>query len=232
MFDAEVDAAIQKLIAQWNIAERRIKKAEQVRANEVVAAAIFELRYAGRKYIDASHLLIEAPSHPATKNQVLEYLADATEDCVKAKHDAIDAMLDFITSWLDRTETKLGLSAVVRFFPNYIEITAKISTIQDKIEASRADRTKLRDSIYDEIENADYDSILHLYTTMRQSEERIQAEVDAEAVEKEQFRRRQEQIHYEGRVNILIGAAGLIMAIVGIVLAVAAIFKPDIPPHP
>jgi hypothetical protein len=140
MSDSEIDDAIRKLIEQWNVAEQRIKKAEQVRANEVVAAAIFELRYAGRKLIDASSLLLEGGARdPATRIKILEQLADATEDCVKAKHDAIDSMLDFITSWFDRTESKLGLSVVQRYFPNYIEITAKISTIQDRIADSRAD---------------------------------------------------------------------------------------------
>lgn len=226
MSDSDIDDAIKKLIVQWNVAERRIKKAEQVRANEVVAAAIFELRYAGRKLIDANNLLLNEPSDPANRSRVLEFLADATEDCVKAKHDAIDSMLDFITSWLDRTENKLGLSTVVRFFPNYIAITANISDIQDKIAASREDRTKLRDSIYDIIENEDYDAILSLYREMKQSEPRVQAEVDAENAERERFVRRQGQIHYEGRINLAIGAAGLVMAVVGIVLAVGAFFKP------
>ena len=184
MFDPEINEAIRQLITQWNKAERRIKKAEQVRANQVVGAAVAELRYAGRKFIDASELLLDAPTDPSTKAKALEYLADATEDCVKAKHDAIDSMLDFITAWFDRTENKLGLSAVVRFFPNYIEITAQISTIQDKIAESRFDRNKLRDGIYNEIEDEHYGTILALYNTIRQSEPRVQAEVDAEVQEK------------------------------------------------
>jgi len=232
MFDSEIEDAIKRLIVQWNIAERRIKKAEQVRGNEVVGAAIAELRYAGRKYIDATHLLIEQPGDQIARSKALEYLADATEDCVKAKHDAIDSMLDFITSWLDRTENKLGLSAVVRFFPNYIEVTSNISTIQDKIEASREDRTKLRDLIYDVIETEDYENILTLYRVMHQSEERVQAEVEEETAEKERFQRRVDQIQYEGRVNLAIGVTGAVLAIVGVVLAIGDFLKSFLnPPH-
>jgi hypothetical protein len=226
MSNLEVDDAIKKLIEQWNIAEQRIKKAEQVRANEVVAAAIFELRYAGRKLIDASSLLLSGSDDPGVKVRVLEYLADAAEDCVKAKHDAIDAMLDFITSWFDRTEGKLGLSAVQRFFPNYIEITGKISTIQDRIADSRADRTKLRDSIYNEIEKEGYDEILALYRTMQLSEARVQAEVEAETEAKERFERRVTQVQYEGRINLAVGVAGFVLAIVGIALTIGGFFKP------
>ena len=58
MLDDRFDKLFRALIEQWNIAERRIKKAEQVRGNEVVSSAIFELRYAGRKLIDAHSLVL------------------------------------------------------------------------------------------------------------------------------------------------------------------------------
>ena len=45
MLNSELDKLFKDAIAQWNIAERRIKKAEQVKGNEVVNSAIFELRY-------------------------------------------------------------------------------------------------------------------------------------------------------------------------------------------
>jgi len=225
--DPEIDDATRKLVEHWNIAESRIKKAEQVRANEVVAAAIFELRYAGRKYIDATSLLQSGSTEPAVRQKILEYLADATEDCVKAKHDAIDSILDFVTSWFDRTENKLGLTSVQHFFPNYIVVTAKIADIQDKIADSRADRTKLRDSIYDRIDNEDYDETLALYKTMKLSEARVEAEVQAETRAKEEFVLRQVAIQREGRINLAIGVAGGILAVVGLILTLATILRTD-----
>ena len=56
--DEELVRLLQRTFEQWNIAERRIKKAEQVRGNEVVTSAIFELRYAGRKIVDALTLAL------------------------------------------------------------------------------------------------------------------------------------------------------------------------------
>jgi len=95
VFDREIDGAISQLIEQWDIAERRIKKAEFVTANQVVSSAIFDLRYAGRKLIDAHKLLStdKWKDDPEEKSRILAFLADATEDCVKSKHDAIDAMM-------------------------------------------------------------------------------------------------------------------------------------------
>ena len=74
MFDQKLDTAINEFIRQWNVAERGIKKAEQVRAGEVVATAIFELRYAGRKTVDALHPLLRNDWHsnPQSYEQVLD----------------------------------------------------------------------------------------------------------------------------------------------------------------
>jgi hypothetical protein len=179
MLDDKLDDALRGLIAQWNIAERRIKKAEQVRANEVVASAIFELRYAGRKIIDALDIILKnnigADQDAHTK--VHAYLADATEDCVKAKHDAIDAMLDFITTWFHESEKRIGLDQIQKYFPAYVETTVTIGIIQDKIAASRGDRNNSRDGIYDDIERDHYDQILALFNNMSRSRYRVDFEV-------------------------------------------------------
>lgn len=182
MFDPEIDSVFTLLIEQWNIAERRIKKAEFVAANNVVSSAIFELRYAGRKIVD-SLLLLQTENWKADdteRQKILASLADATEDCVKAKHDAIDAILLFVASWFDRTERQSGLSEIQKYFPDYIEITGKIIDLQNRISESRGDRTVLRDTIYDGIESEGYDEVLALYEKMRQSEPRVQREIRAE----------------------------------------------------
>lgn len=154
MLDPDLDAALAELIKQWNIAETRIKKAEQVRADQVVASAIFELRYAGRKIIDAIEICLtqDIQANPKARAKVHSYIADATEDCVKAKHDAIDAMMTFVTTWFHRAEAFLTLERVQHFFPSYLATVSMIATIQDNITASRGDRNRLRDSIYDDID--------------------------------------------------------------------------------
>lgn len=181
MLDPALDQLFKDLIAQWNIAERRIKKAEQVQGNEVVNSAIFELRYAGRKVVDALQLIEGADwKDRQVHEQIRRYLADAIEDCVKAKHDSIDAMIDFVTTWFDELEGRIGLRALTQMFPEYLDVTSRIATVQDKIAHSRQHRTTARDSVYDEIENNDYEAILQLYNKMRLSRERVQAIVEAE----------------------------------------------------
>jgi len=186
MLNAELDAAIAQFIRQWNIAEQRIKRAEQVRANEVVSSAIFELRYAGRKIVDALDICLRAniETDGQAREKVHAYIADATEDCVKAKHDAIDSMMDFVTIWFHEVEKSLSLTKVQQLFPNYLETTALIAGIQERIAESRKDRNTLRDSIYDQIDGDGYEQILRLFNTMRISKERIGAEINKERREK------------------------------------------------
>jgi hypothetical protein len=61
---------------------------------------------------------------------------------------------------------------------------------------------------------------------MQLSEERVQAEVVAETQARERFERRVTQIQYEGRINLAIGVAGFVLAMVGIALAIGTFFKP------
>lgn len=177
MLDPEIDDAVTGLAAQWAVAERRIKQAEFVVGNRVVTAAISELRYAGRKLIDANQLIVGGQwrNDPKEKARLLAFLADATEDCVKSKHDAIDSMMFFVSDWFGRTEEKAGLAELQKYFPDYIQLTGMISGIQDKIADSRGDRIGSRDGIYDAIEIDDYTKIIDLYRRMREAEPRVQA---------------------------------------------------------
>lgn len=138
--------------------------------------------YAGRKIIDALQLILNAnwQNDPAIREQIRRYLADAIEDCVKAKHDSIDAMIDFVTTWFDELEEKIGLKRLIEMFPEYLDVTARIVGVQDKIAHSREHRTTTRDKVYDDIEANDYEVILDLYNKMRLSRPRVQSVVDAE----------------------------------------------------
>jgi hypothetical protein len=131
------------------------------------------------------------------------YFADATEDCVKAKHDAIDSMLDFITRWFYEAEKRIGLDNIQKYFPVYVQTTGRIGEIQDKIAASRADRNNSRDGIYDEIEIEYYDSILNLFNDMSRSRYRVDFEVSRQ-------KRKEKILIIITILSLLIGIPGLI----------------------
>src|SRR5260370_24083743 len=110
MLTEKRDGRLRELITQWNIAERRIKQAENIRAQEIVSSAIYELRYAGRKLIDCIELVLtkDWEHDEVLIEQIHTFLDDAIEDCVKAKHDAIDASMSFVTRWFYEQENKIG----------------------------------------------------------------------------------------------------------------------------
>jgi len=182
MFDAKLDKLVSDLILQWNIAERRIKKAEQVEGNEVVSPAIFELRYAGRKIIDTLFLLLTKDwrNDQAAYEDICRFLADAIEDCVKAKHDAIDAMVDFVTIWFSEVEREIGANRLLELFSDYFDVTGSLAEVQEKIAQSRENRLEARDGVYDEIERDHLDGILRLYNKMRLSKTRVQEIADVQ----------------------------------------------------
>lgn len=212
MLDETLKAQLKLLLEQWNVAERRIKKAEAVQGNIVVTSAIFELRYAGRKLVDAMCLACEnnLSTDENAYKQCHAFLADAIEDCVKAKHDAIDGMVDFIVEWFATIEKNLGLEALQNLFPEYLDTTAEIFDIQEKIAESREKRIQGRDGIYDEIEAKHYDKLLALYNKMRLSKARVEATVLA--------KRKKENLR---DIGLWIGVgAGVLALIISIVVAV------------
>jgi flagellar motility protein MotE (MotC chaperone) len=200
--DPLLGSRLRELIQQWNIAERRIKRAEQVRENEIVSTAIYELRYAGRKVMDAIYLAQTEDwrNNSEIYERIRSYLDDATEDCIKAKHDAIDSMVDFVTTWLYDQERKIGLAKMQYYYPRYLEVTASIATIQDLIEESRGDRTKRRDSLYDQIETSGYNEVIEFYQQMRRSVQSVQLAIDRE-------RRRELVVKVVVVIEIVVGIA-------------------------
>jgi hypothetical protein len=108
-------------------------------------------------------------------------LADAIEDCVKSKHDAIDAMIDVIVIWFEEMEKQIGLDQVTKLFPAYLETTSRIAILQDAIVESRGNRVAGREGVYDTIETDDYDNLLRLFNSMKTSLGRVQAMVTVQA---------------------------------------------------
>ena len=110
-------AAIQK---EWNRAEEDIKTAELV-VNKIVLPSIKELRYAGRRVIDAL-MIITANPHGADEGQIRSLLDDAKFDCHRARHDAIDAATSKIAIDLEIMVSKLGYHAILPAYPDFPQL--------------------------------------------------------------------------------------------------------------
>src|SRR5688572_5247091 len=102
MGDDELTRATSRVSAEWNKAETAIKLAEQVNG-EIINPAIYELRYAGRRLIEA----LEAAS-AGDRQEALSLLRDAHFDCMRSRHDATDAATSKIVSDLKIAVEYLG----------------------------------------------------------------------------------------------------------------------------
>lgn len=145
---------------EWNKAEKSIKLAEQVNG-DIVNPAIYELRYAGRRIIEA---LATQDQH-----QIDKLLADAHFDCCRARHDAIDAATSKIAADLNISIKTLGAEIVLTHFTEFPKLYRDLSEVRDLISVSRENRNN-RDAIYASIENDNLSSIVSLYRAYQSSE--------------------------------------------------------------
>jgi len=159
---------------EWDKSESYIKEAEQVN-NAVVFPSIKELRYAGRRIIDALYLIVSN----GNPSEISDLLRDARFDCHRARHDAIDAATSKIAIDLEIAVKYLGPSIVLDSFPKYRELVNKIQRIRKKIAESREERTK-RENIYSSIEEEDFPGLLKLYYEFKNSESLMQKAADKE----------------------------------------------------
>lgn len=160
----EIEKALADLQAEWNKAENAIKLAEQVNG-EIINPAIYELRYGGRRLVEALSKVTEGNQGPA----VLNLLRDAHFDCCRARHDAIDAATSKVVSDLDIAIGRLGADAVLSSYPNFPGLVRKLGDVRDRIATSRQNRDD-RDAIYSVLEATNLPNIIADYRDFRANE--------------------------------------------------------------
>jgi hypothetical protein len=142
---------------EWNKAESAIKRSEQI-AKSVSIPAITELRYAGRRLVDA----LDAAHHGGNETKILALLEDARFCCHRAQHDAIDAAMAKIGIDLDDLTSRLGFEAVIHAYPEFREFYADFTTSRTKIVSSRENRDD-RNGIYEAITAVDLPNLVTRY---------------------------------------------------------------------
>lgn len=195
-------ALLTSIAAEWNKAEEHIKVAEQV-CDNIVIPAIKELRYAGRRIVDAIGKMQSAETH----SEVIAFLKEAQFDCHRARHDAIDAATSKLSIDLDIMEKKLGLEVILPVYPDFPSLYKRLNALRVKIRQSRKDREN-RAAIYSVLEGDDFPALVDKFNDMRRSEELM--------VRMARKRRRSEAW----------GIGGTLLGVVGIALSIYCYFYP------
>ncbi len=196
-----LEKLLEELLAEWDRAEEAVKQAEFIQG-EVVAPSVNELRYAGRKVVEALQL---AANNDAERAQRL--LNDAIFDCMRARHDAVDAITAFISMKLDAVTEEIGVDVVLQCFPDMPKLVAALGRVEEVIATSREDRTN-RDAIYETLRQTDLREIVDLYGALKANEKLMQARAEELALD----RRRADRRFWWG---LLIGFLGLLVGVAG-----------------
>ncbi|WP_292980596.1 hypothetical protein [Oceanicaulis sp. UBA6590] len=159
---------VREICVRWNEAEGMIKVAEQVNG-EIINPAIYELRYAGRRIVEA--LKCHEEGDIDKRNNLLH---DADFDCCRAKHDAIDAITAKVANDMALATKKLGEDNVLQHFPNITKMYRTIKSVRSKIKISREDREN-RDAIYETLGAGDIPELVELYEEFLGSEDLLKA---------------------------------------------------------
>lgn len=169
-----------KIAAQWDKSEGVIKRAELLRS-AAVTSAIFELRYAGRRLVDA--LLVAGgrlldPSR-SLEDQFATYLGEVAQFCLRAQHDAVDAIVCDICGKIDHMERNFGAARIQSIFPDFARLKTRIGDVKALIERSRASRDE-RIPIYDDIADRSIDEIIDTFRQLEQCDDVLIAGIERE----------------------------------------------------
>lgn len=153
-----------RLRTEWDLSEATIKAAEQVNG-EVIVPSIMELRYAGRRAVDA--LNEAAVSGDMAKAE--DYLQDAIFNCHCARHDAIDVATAVIAQRIAAVAQHIGYENVLAAYPGFADLHMRVSRVKSKIRLSRGERGN-RDAIYEAIQGEDLPALATAYEEFQASE--------------------------------------------------------------
>lgn len=159
---ADLDSALEADRVEWNKAEEAMKLAEQVNF-KIINPSILELRYAGRRLVEAIPLM---KSDRAAAKKLID---DAHFDCCRARHDAIDAATAKISADLDIAVRKIGPDIVLDKFPDLSKLISALNVTRGKIAKSRKNRED-RDAIYETIQHDNLESVVKMFSAFQASE--------------------------------------------------------------
>lgn len=190
-----------RICEEWDRAEVDIKLAEQV-CHKVVFPSIKELRYAGRRVVEA----LNKVNGGDADNSIDNLLQDAEFDCHRARHDAIDAATAKIALDIEIAAKKLGYDAVLKAFPDFPKINSTLNIIREKIKESRGNREN-REAIYSVIEATDFEEIVGQFRKFQAQESVMRG------IAKKQ--------RFHLFIGYSIGIVGLILATISLIVAVS-----------
>ena len=182
---AEIIPKIAALCDEWNEAEEWIKTGELINQS-AVTPSINELRYAGRRLVDACESARCGDITAADK-----HILEAGENLAKARHDVADSVVGHISEYANKTRERIGAGEMKRHFAGYEKLFGTLKHAARKIAESRKERGR-RNEIYNGIMREDLPELRQLHDSLEESlpaiEENIKKERMMERAQKHRWR--------------------------------------------
>lgn len=166
------DALIAEIKREWDKAEEVVKLAELV-CEDVIIPAVAELRYAGRRLVDA----LNGQATGKTEGEVIALVEDARFCCFRSRHDAIDAALGRMALEIDVLANAMGYDVVHNSYPDFVAYVQRLTSARRQIAISRGDRNN-REAIYESLVATDFSKLVDDHLALKTSETTMRIIVD------------------------------------------------------
>lgn len=201
-----LDARIAYAVKFWDETEELIKKSEHIN-NAMLVPAITELRYAGRKLVDYLHAKMNVPD----KKVASGHLDDFSQCCIRARHDAIDGIVTYISEYIEKLEEDVGSDIVDEEFPLRAEFIFAVEQAESRLRLSRRERYK-RTELYSEVNEKFVGELIETFNKLRVSTKII--------YEKKRKTDRQHRIAVWGIIFGILGLVGTAISVVSLYLQI------------
>jgi hypothetical protein len=213
--DEKLRAALDAIELDWNEAEEYIKKVERLRRGLVVTASINELRYAGRRLVEAYSLAKKAELDPQYEQTCLDLLREVRSFCLRAKHDAIDGAVTYIDQALAKFEEEFGPDLLHEKFDDYVKMKVALREVSEIMSQSRGGRDN-RNELYKKISEEIISGLITHHYTMETSKVVFSAEYKVRV-------KREKRDASRFLLPFVVAIAGVAVALVAAVAAILAL---------
>jgi len=157
---------------------------------------------------------------------VLRDIIEATENCQKASHDAIDEIFFVLGRKFRSMENAYGYGAVVKQVGEWDELKNMLVSVRDKMSASRQGSFNHRTELYREIEDTYLERAIELYDIIDRDNRALADTAEKNSLEAKAEKKRlfEKELKDNKHRNISYGlsAAGILLSIVGLILTITS----------
>jgi len=196
-----------RLLEQFRIVERGIKRAEQINKKAVIPA-INELRYAARQLFNAQRLFAKDPLNRSERHIIGKRLIIAEQYFLNAEHDICDAVVGFYHQLIARLDAEFGISTITVYFHEYPKLRELRARCLELIADAREDYGR-RKEIYDTLRNDAFPEFYAYHQALLDAELTATAQRDKE---KKTLDRALAKKKFSDRLSIALAIVAIIQA--------------------